>query len=35
MFELCRQAICVDFMSKYVDFQSPEAWHTDPAWAME
>jgi SAM-dependent methyltransferase len=35
MYALCRRAICVDFMSTYVDFQRPEAWHTDPAWAIE
>ena len=34
MFELCDRAICIDFLSTFVDFQSPEAWHTDPAWAM-
>jgi SAM-dependent methyltransferase len=27
-------AICVDFMSTYVDYQHPEGWHTDPAWAL-
>jgi SAM-dependent methyltransferase len=35
MHELCRRAVCVDFLSTYVDFQRPEAWHTDPAWALE
>src|ERR1044072_4518026 len=35
MYALCRRAICVDFMSTYVDFERPEAWHTDPAWALE
>jgi SAM-dependent methyltransferase len=34
MFELCERAICVDFMSTFVDFQNPDAWHTDPAWAI-
>jgi SAM-dependent methyltransferase len=34
MWELSRQAICVDFMSTHVDFQHPDAWHTDPAWAL-
>jgi SAM-dependent methyltransferase len=34
MYELCDRAICIDFMSTYVDFQRPEAWHTDPAWAL-
>jgi SAM-dependent methyltransferase len=35
MYALCRRAISVDFMSTYVDFQHPGAWHTDPAWALE
>jgi SAM-dependent methyltransferase len=34
MHALCRRAICVDFLSTYVDFRRPEAWHTDPAWAL-
>ena len=34
MFELSRQAICVDFMSTNVDFQHASAWHTDPCWAL-
>ena len=34
MYTLCRRAICVDFMSTYVDFQNPDAWHTDPAWTL-
>jgi SAM-dependent methyltransferase len=35
MYALARRAICVDFMSTYVDFQNPDGWHTDPAWALE
>ena len=35
MFALSRRALCVDFLSTYVDFQRPEGWHTDPAWALE
>ena len=35
MYALCRRAVCVDFLSTYVDFERPEAWHTDPAWALE
>jgi SAM-dependent methyltransferase len=35
MYALSRRAVCVDFMSTYVDFQHPDAWHTDPAWALE
>jgi SAM-dependent methyltransferase len=35
MYALCRRAICVDFLSTYVDFQQPDGWHTDPAWALE
>lgn len=34
MFALARRAVVVDFMSTYVDFQHPDAWHTDPAWAL-
>jgi SAM-dependent methyltransferase len=34
MFGLCTRAMCVDFMSTYVDFQHETAWHTDPAWAI-
>lgn len=34
MHERCRLAICVDFLSSYVDFQKPGAHHTDPAWAL-
>lgn len=35
MFGLARAAVCVDFLSTYVDFQHPDAWHTDPAWALD
>jgi SAM-dependent methyltransferase len=35
MFELCRLAVSVDYMSTLVDFEHPDAWHTDPAWALE
>ncbi len=35
MFELSRLAVCADFLSTYVDYEHPEGWHTDPAWAME
>lgn len=34
MYRLVRVAVCVDFMSTYVDFQRPDAWHTDPGWAF-
>ena len=34
MFELAERVVCVDFMTTAVDFQRPEAWHTDPAWAI-
>jgi SAM-dependent methyltransferase len=27
-------AVCVDFLSLFVDFEKPEAWHTDPSWVM-
>jgi SAM-dependent methyltransferase len=29
-----RYATCVDFLSTYVDFQKPGAYHTDPSWAL-
>lgn len=29
-----RYATCVDFLSSYVDFQKPGAYHTDPGWAL-
>jgi SAM-dependent methyltransferase len=29
-----RYATCVDFLSSYVDFQKPGAYHTDPSWAL-
>lgn len=35
MFALCTGALCVDFMSAYVDFKHETAWHTDPAWAID
>lgn len=34
MWARCRVAVCVDFMSTYVDFRKPGSWHTDPAWAL-
>lgn len=34
MYGYAREAVCVDFMSTYVDFQKPGSWHTDPAWAF-
>jgi SAM-dependent methyltransferase len=34
MIQLSRQATCVDFLSSYVDFQKPGAYHTDPCWAF-
>ena len=34
MFELCNKAVCVDFMSTYVDFKKLGAWHTSPEWAF-
>ncbi|HVN21450.1 MAG TPA: class I SAM-dependent methyltransferase [Dongiaceae bacterium] len=33
MFEHCRMATCVDFLTTNVDFKKPGAHHTDPAWA--
>ena len=35
MYELASRAVCIDFLSTYVDFQQPDGWHTDPAWALE
>jgi hypothetical protein len=35
MFELAGRVVCVDFMTTHVDFQRPEGWHTDPAWAID
>lgn len=35
MHGLARVAVSVDFLSTQVDFQKPEAWHTDPAWALK
>lgn len=34
MCRIAKAAVCVDFMSTYVDYQHPEGWHTDPAWAL-
>ncbi|MBN1183782.1 MAG: class I SAM-dependent methyltransferase [Bacteroidales bacterium] len=34
MYSLSNIAVCVDFMSTYVDFQDPLAFHTDPGWAF-
>ena len=34
MFELCNKAVCVDFMSTYVDFKKEGSWHTSPEWAF-
>jgi SAM-dependent methyltransferase len=29
-----RTAVCVDFLSSYVDFQEPGNWHTEPGWVL-
>jgi SAM-dependent methyltransferase len=34
MYPRSRHAVCVDFLSSYVDFQKPGAFHTDPGWAL-
>jgi SAM-dependent methyltransferase len=34
MYQRSRRATCVDFLSTYVDFQKPGAYHTDPGWAL-
>ncbi len=31
MYEICNKGVAVDFMSTYVDFQHPDAYHTSPA----
>ncbi|MEW4562464.1 class I SAM-dependent methyltransferase [Bremerella sp. JC770] len=30
-----RVAVCMDFLSTFVDFQRPESWHTDPHWILD
>lgn len=35
MFDHARVAVCIDFMSTYVDFEKEGSWHTDPIWAFE
>ena len=35
MFQHARVAVSIDFMSSMVDFKHPDAWHTDPAWALQ
>jgi SAM-dependent methyltransferase len=34
MVQLARVAVSVDFLTTYVDFQKPDAWHTDPGWIL-
>lgn len=34
MYSISKVAICVDFMSTYVDYQNPAAYHTDPLWLL-
>jgi SAM-dependent methyltransferase len=34
MYRQSRHATCIDFLSTYVDFQKPGAYHTDPGWAL-
>lgn len=34
MYNRSRYATCVDFLSAYVDFQKPGAYHTDAGWAL-
>ena len=34
MFNISKVSVCVDFLSTYVDYQHPIAWHTDPSWAF-
>ena len=35
MRRLARVAASIDFLSTHVDFAKPDAWHTDPGWALE
>jgi SAM-dependent methyltransferase len=34
MRRIARVAVCVDFLSSYVDYWHPDAWHVDPAAAF-
>lgn len=34
LFAHARVLAAADFLSTWVDFTRPEAWHTDPAWAL-
>jgi SAM-dependent methyltransferase len=35
MFAIANCGIACDFLSTYVDFQHPEAFHTDPKWVID
>jgi SAM-dependent methyltransferase len=35
MFKVARLGVVADFMTTHVDFRHPDAWHTDPIWALE
>jgi SAM-dependent methyltransferase len=35
MCQWARVAVSVDFLTTHVNYQRPESWHTDPAWAMD
>ena len=35
MFDVAQIGVVIDFMSTHVDFRHPDAWHTDPVWALE
>lgn len=35
MASIANKIVCVDFLSTHVDYQKPEAWHTNPLWALE
>lgn len=34
MFRAAGKLACADFMTSYVDFQHPGAWHCNPGWAL-
>lgn len=35
MLDRSRIAVAVDFMSTWVDYQHPDAWHCDPSWLLD
>lgn len=35
MFEIANKGVASDFLSTYVDFQHPDAFHSDPKWMID